>query len=83
MNGVQYDTAVSNLKVDVVLDLLYKVLHLTDNQLTLQQRWSQFYTDNMHTLILAAVTHVTNTSGLTLHHSSDAGNQYKWTYTSS
>ena len=30
-----------NLKVDVVLDLLYKVLHLADNQLTLQQRWIQ------------------------------------------
>jgi len=34
--------SLSDLKVDVVLDLLYEMLHLTDNQLTLQQSRIQF-----------------------------------------
>jgi len=37
-----------NLKVDVILDLLYKMVHLTDDQLTLQQCSVQFCTTHRH-----------------------------------
>ena len=37
--------------IDVVLDLLHKVLHLTDNQLALQQRRIQFWTHTTYLYI--------------------------------
>jgi len=43
-----------NLKVDVILDLLYKMVHLTDDQLTLQQCSVQFCTNSHHSV---TVTH--------------------------
>lgn len=46
-----------NLKVDVVLDLLYKMLHLADYQLTLQQSRIQFCVHVIHSHQQISIIH--------------------------